>query len=135
MNEEGDDVELAPCSSCRRHVEVSEVRCPFCDATLSSLRAQRFEPASLTRAAIFGAAVAACSTPKSTPTPTEQNVQPVAAQLDASVPPIATTPDAPPDAAVPDAAVVDAGVPIKPKAIRKPPNKPYGAPPARRRLV
>ncbi|HEX6241930.1 MAG TPA: hypothetical protein VFZ61_13570, partial [Polyangiales bacterium] len=55
---------LALCSSCKRHVKVSETRCPFCSAAITLARSQPARsPRGLPggRAALFltGAALAA----------------------------------------------------------------------------
>ena len=150
--------ELVPCPSCKRHVTTREQVCPFCAHALPPARAQRIVLLGrVSRAAVFSAALAACADDKPkppAPAPAQgsddleklldQQPQPVEhAPIDASLA----------DAAAPDAAVVDAGVPpdagvakkkkkkqkveevpvkIEPDHIHA---KPYGAPPARRRIV
>src|SRR5687767_7672596 len=49
---------LRPCSGCRRHVEASEVSCPFCGVALDAAVAPRVARARLTRAAVFAGAAA-----------------------------------------------------------------------------
>jgi len=105
--------ELRPCEGCRRHVSISETSCPFCGATREVEQAvsSRFGRAS--RAAVFaGAALAstACGGKK----PAAQNVDnhSTEAQADAGV---ESPPPPPPD---------PNNIPM-----------PYGAPPARRRVV
>jgi hypothetical protein len=150
---------FAPCPACKRHVATHEVACPFC--------AHRFTPRAqhialvgrVSRAAVFSAALAACSNDKPPPpaAPPAQGSDDLEQLLDkqgnavepTAPPPIdAAVPE--PDTAVVDAGVADAGVVIKKKrrqqkeAVEKLPDtlpdriinaKPYGAPPARRRLV
>lgn len=151
---------FAPCPACRRHVATREVACPFC--------AHRFTPKSqhialigrVSRAAVFSAALAACSKDKPpAPTPPAQGSDDLEQLLDhdgsavehpTAPPPIdaaVVEPDAATDAAIADAGVPDAGVPVKKKKkvenVPPPPPppdarvmaKPYGAPPARRRVV
>ncbi len=137
---------LIACTGCRRHVRASESTCPFCGARVDG--APRSVPLGRrSRAAIFASAatLAACggkkqeppasgsSAPAPTPTPTTQ-------AADAAPTPDAALADAAPP---PDAAPVDAGKPDAPVHHLKhvpPPHdhpipKPYGAPPARRRVV
>ena len=130
-------MQLRPCTACNRHVAIEATSCPFCAAALG-VGSPAIDPARLSRAAIFvaGAAAAAlgaaslggCWTNKNTPAHAEQ------------------TP--PPDAAVraPDAAVVqqqqinvDDGQDVQNHPCFDGPQgpvcAPYGAPPARRRIV
>ena len=102
--------ELGCCPGCRRHVRVTDARCPFCKADVSAIAPQRATPSRLTRAAIFSAAALASGCEKEPPKPKT----PVAA--------------APKDAAI-DAAPVPPPDQVRHNA------KPYGAPPARRRIV
>lgn len=152
---------LAPCPSCRRHVTIDERTCPFCERPLPPLRAQHLALVGrVSRAAVFGAALAACSGDKQPPAPAQpppaqgsddleqlldndgrEVAHPDPPPSDAAVEPIA-------DAAI-DAGVPDAGV-VKKKKVRTRHErelerqldetrihsaKPYGAPPARRRVV
>jgi hypothetical protein len=66
---------LRGCSHCRRHVDVGEIKCPFCDVTLAGSSTSRPVAAAgrLGRAAVFaGATIAgtACWTDAKTPTTT-----------------------------------------------------------------
>lgn len=153
-------MELAPCPSCKRHVRLGVVSCPFCASALPALRARTFIPRAITRAAIFSAALAGCQDKKSTPAPAAGSAMGSALGSAAAVVPD----DAPPpvaDTAVStadDAAVADAGTEsgsaaamekAKAQKIRLEKDKkdadflkqrqhmakPYGAPPARRRIV
>jgi hypothetical protein len=105
-------MELRACPGCRRHVAVDETSCPFCALALPPESPRVLSPGRLSRAAVFAGAalVTACGgKPKPTDTTTTTTHQ-----ADAGV-----------DAAKPDAAVV-------PDHIQP---MPYGAPPARRRIV
>jgi hypothetical protein len=152
--------ELAPCPRCKRHVATRETACPFC--------AHRFTPRGqhialvgrVSRAAVFSAALAACSNDKAPAPapPPSQGSDDLEKLLDNDGKAVEhPTAPVPIDAAVaePDAAIVDAGAPpdagvaIKKKKKQQekvevatpPPDdriinaKPYGAPPARRRVV
>jgi hypothetical protein len=110
--------ELRPCEGCRRHVSISDAACPFCGTAreVEQPKSARFGRAS--RAAVFaGAALAstACGGKK----PAAQAVDNHAneTQADAGV---ATPPDH-----------SDPNDPNNPNNI----PMPYGAPPARRRVV
>jgi hypothetical protein len=154
--------ELVVCPGCRRHVTTREITCPFCACTLSPARAQRVVLVGrVSRAAVFSAALAACSDdkPKSQPPPPAHGSDDLEKLLD-DKPKVEHADIAPPiDAAVvvePDAAIVDAapppdaGVVVKKKRRKQEQQqetvkqidldriqnaKPYGAPPARRRVV
>lgn len=53
-------MQLAPCPHCQRHVKVSDVSCPFCEAALEIERPSRPAPSiRLGRAAMFAFTVAA----------------------------------------------------------------------------
>jgi hypothetical protein len=52
-------MDLAPCPSCRRHVSVREMRCPFCGDALPTLVARRLELPRSSRAAIVAAVLTA----------------------------------------------------------------------------
>lgn len=115
--------DLRPCSGCRRHVSIAERVCPFCAAPLAAAapRDPRHQVLGrLSRAAVFaGAALAttACGGKKAKTenvNNTEQHEQ--AIQTDAG-------PTFPPDKG-------SDGTPDK-----APVPMPYGAPPARRRVV
>jgi hypothetical protein len=147
---------FAPCPACKRHVATREIACPFC--------AHRFTPRAqhialvgrVSRAAVFSAALAACTNdkpPAPAVPPPAQGSDDLEKLLDNDGRTV-EHPTAPPpiDAAVaePDAAIVDAGVPDAGVVIKKKKKivdagvapidqrqmaKPYGAPPARRRVV
>jgi hypothetical protein len=113
--------ELRACEECRRHVSIEESACPFCGAArvAESAQASRFSRAS--RAAVFAGAVlatAACGGSK--PKASDSNIQNTdTQQADA------------------DAGVVELIPPDDPHPHRDPSNipMPYGAPPARGRMV
>ena len=152
--------ELVPCPACKRHVGACEVACPFCTRALPPARPQHAVVLGrVSRAAIFSAALAACSDDKPkqpAPAPPAQGGDDLEKLLD----PQPRAVDSPPlDAARADAALVDAGVPDagvppdagvvkkKRKRVQQEPvdpiklpdhihnAKPYGAPPWRRRIV
>ncbi|HUS29615.1 MAG TPA: hypothetical protein VMZ53_13975 [Kofleriaceae bacterium] len=154
-------MELSPCPACKRHVRIAAASCPFCATRLPVLQARRAIPRSLTRAAIFSAALAGCQTKQSAPAPSAGSAAPIVAPpapvADAADMPItgsnagsAVVAD---DASVAaDAAAAGSGVGsalrqeklhrLKEKRTQhiKIPDerqmaKPYGAPPARRRVV
>jgi hypothetical protein len=111
--------DLRPCSGCRRHVAIDERVCPFCSTELAagSPRAPLLGRAS--RAAVFaGAALAttACGGKKAQPqnVDTQQTVQ----QDAGTTAPDNTTPDT-----------------TTKEPEKAPIPMPYGAPPARRRIV
>jgi hypothetical protein len=110
--------ELRPCEGCRRHVSVSDAACPFCGTAREVIEpvATRFGRAS--RAAVFaGAALAstACGGKKPAPQPVDNHAD--AVEPDAGVP-------TPPDRGRADDPNNPNNIPM-----------PYGAPPARRRVV
>jgi hypothetical protein len=114
--------DLVPCTACHRHVALVERLCPFCatELPLAERRAANAGFGRLSRAAVFaGAALAttACGGKKKPDTMDNNNNQ--TATVDAAV---EQAPPPPPDQ-------VDT---VKPDHIEA---KPYGAPPARRRLV
>ena len=115
--------QLAPCKECRRHVDVRSAACPFCLAPRAPSEPRDVRFRRVSRAGVFaGAALvaSACGGKKggdTTPPP----------------PPPATA-----DAGVDAAPLVDALSPepvTAPEPERDRPKKPYGAPPARRRVV
>ncbi len=156
---------LAPCAACKRHIATREITCPFCGHAGSRPRVQHVALVGrVTRAAIFSAALVACSDDKPKPAlaPPAQGSDDLEKLLDHEGSEV-THPEAPPaiDASIatPDAAPIDAGV-LTPDAgvVRKKRRqqqkqqqieekvdvnvidqrhmaKPYGAPPARRRIV
>ncbi|HEY5922736.1 MAG TPA: hypothetical protein VIV11_13745 [Kofleriaceae bacterium] len=104
--------ELRPCVGCHRHVSVAERACPFCSAELAPGSPRSALLGRASRAAVFaGAALAAagCGGKKAKSDTTNQN----------------------------QTATADAGVeepPLPPDDKNNIPM-PYGAPPARRRVV
>lgn len=80
---------LQPCTSCRRHIDAGEPRCPFCGAgvrtTQSSVRAVLGR---VSRAAVFASAAAcASSTPHAASPPPPPPPDPVVTQKFATAPP------------------------------------------------
>ena len=151
-------IDLRPCSRCRRHVRFADESCPFCGAALAAPVAHRIPRGRLSRAAVFASAatLAACGGKK------EEQAKPPAgsgsATGSAEAVPAAADAAPTPDAALADAAEAapadaaappDAGdlhKPIDKKHVKKKPDeaahppvhpnpKPYGAPPARKRIV
>jgi hypothetical protein len=157
-------LELVPCVTCQRHVSVRETSCPFCAVSLPLRRARYAIPRGFARAAVFSAALASCSSSKdreATPagSAVQQGSDDLEKMLDPSHDPSARRAPladaAVADAELADAAVdaaidagVDAGVARKKKKVEhtrklnpddiirdQVPDMPYGAPPARRRVV
>ena len=151
--------ELVVCPACNRHVRAHEAACPFCSRALPRLRPQRIALVGrVSRAAVFSAALVACADKKPA-APPAQGSDDLEKMLDDKPKVEHSDTPAPIDAAVvvePDASIadagVDAGVPPDAGVVRKtkkvqtiervkPPDdriinaKPYGAPPARRRIV
>jgi hypothetical protein len=62
-------MDLVPCVHCNRHVGVTETKCPFCGRSVSIQRPQFAFARKLTRAAIFSAAVVACDSKSTKPSP------------------------------------------------------------------
>lgn len=144
--------DLQPCKACARHVRADDDACPFCQAPIRHRDVRPQLPGGrLTRAAVFAGAIGAIGAcdknaePAAPQTPPTATTDAAAARADAAAAVIA-------DAAIPDAALPDAALPdaapkkkrprAKPDAAvklshpdRAPIPKPYGAPPARRRLV
>jgi len=106
--------QLQPCTACHRHVASSETECPFCGAPIVGEPPRALPIGRLSRAAVFAGAALATScggTKKPADTTTTTQTGSGSAQT-----------EAPPDAApVP--------IPDHEQA------KPYGAPPARKRIV
>jgi len=132
--------ELRPCTECNRHVRADHDVCPFCAANIAPHVRRVMPSGRLTRAAVFasalagaGAGAAGCGPGPEPAAPTDdQHINPT------------------PDAMVPAPPIIaDAGVSFdetKPAADAAsgslvypdhdhPNPKPYGAPPARTRLV
>jgi hypothetical protein len=51
-------IDLRPCSACRRHVRVDASACPFCGAPAEAAQARSMPRGRLTRAAVFAAGTA-----------------------------------------------------------------------------
>jgi hypothetical protein len=110
--------DLRPCPECRRHVRVAEATCPFCAAALAPAAPPTLPVGRLTRAAVFtaGAALAVgagCGGKKPETQETIDNTTTTTAAPDAGTV-VEEPPPPPPDHDVP---------------------MPYGAPPARERVV
>ena len=123
--------ELRPCTSCDRHVAIDEATCPFCAAALAPAAPRPRPRGRLSRAALFASATlataAACGGGKAKP------VESTGAGGDTSGP---AAVDAGIDAA--EAREIEQDPDLQdPRRRRRdgPPNMPYGAPPARRRVV
>lgn len=126
-------MQLQPCAGCRRHVAVGSTSCPFCAAALGDAKASRDPLTRLSRAAVFVAAAAtsACWTSKAEPKHVDQ--QQTAVQQDAGV-----VVDAPVAKQLPnDDMNEDRHFQNHPcvDTPQGPMCAPYGAPPARRRVV
>jgi len=111
--------ELRPCAECRRHVSVDERECPFCSAALTAVVPTRVVLGRVSRAAVFASAAlatTACGPAKRSNVPAPQQL---------------------PDAAVklPDETKQTDQQPEKTEPEPSPAKMPYGAPPARRRVV
>ena len=103
--------DLRPCTGCRRHVAIDEAVCPFCSAELAPGSPHSPLLGRASRAAVFaGAALAAtaCGGKKAKTDTNNMNQQTADAGVDQPPPP-------PPD--------------------RNNEPMPYGAPPARKRIV
>ncbi len=84
---------LAPCPSCRRHVQVTEPACPFCAAALGGIAPAAFDPQAAPRrvahlALAVGASLAlgACPSPTSPANVYGAPPRPPAPRVDASAP-------------------------------------------------
>lgn len=125
-------MQLAPCEGCRRHVAIGSTSCPFCAVPLGAGKPARDPIARLSRAAVFIAATTTgCWTSKSEPKHVEQ--QQAAVQQDAGV-----VVDAPVAKQLPnDEMNEDRHYQNHPcvDTPQGPMCAPYGAPPARRRVV
>jgi hypothetical protein len=130
---------LRTCSQCRRHVAIDERACVFCHADLAAARPASDPLVRLSRAAVFVAGVAggvggaACWTNQSGPrhVSSKQSTRTVDAGVapDAVVGRGTNNPDNFPDPDYQDHPCYDPGNGQPPVCA------PYGAPPARRRLV
>jgi hypothetical protein len=111
--------DLRPCPGCRRHVRIDERTCPFCTAALDAGAPPALPVGRLTRAAVFsaGAALAAGAGCGGKTAPAQDPIDNTAAAVDAGPEPQPT--DAPAYVPPPDLDV----------------KMPYGAPPARERVV
>ena len=132
-------MQLRPCTACNRHVAIEATSCPFCSAMLVA-GAPVIDPPRLSRAAVFAVGAAAavlgsaslggCWTNKTAPS----HAHAQAAPPDAAAPA--------PDAVVEQQQIqVDDGQDIRQQnhpcfdGPQGPVCAPYGAPPARRRIV
>ena len=111
--------DLRPCPECRRHVRIDESACPFCAAALAAVAPPTLPVGRLTRAAVFtaGAALAVgagCGSKQ--PSAQDPIDNTVTTSVDAGAEPI--------DAEPVREAIPDHDIPM-----------PYGAPPARERIV
>jgi hypothetical protein len=107
--------ELRPCPQCRRHTRVDEMACPFCATSLRESGAPTLPVGRFARAAVFAGAMVASACGGAQKVDEQAQGPPPGSEADAGAP----------DAAQPPVQVVpDHDVPM-----------PYGAPPARRRLV
>ena len=109
-------MQLTPCGECRRHVDVSEAACPFCSAPLTAEPARSSRLGRMSRAAVFASAAlagSACGGKKPADTMNNKSGGDVTASSDAGV---EQPPPPPPDDRN--------NIPM-----------PYGAPPARSRVV
>jgi len=105
--------DLKVCAGCQRHVAITERVCPFCSAEQSVAAPTSSMLGRASRAAVFaGAALASTACGGKKPKADNVQNQNTAAQVDAGT--TQQEPDRKPDNAVP---------------------MPYGAPPARRRVV
>jgi hypothetical protein len=112
--------QLAPCKECRRHVDVRSAACPFCLAPRAPSDPREFSFRRASRAGVFaGAALvaSACGGKKGG---------------DTTPPPPPPTADA---GATGETSQVDAAAAELPPPDPREMAKPYGAPPARRRVV
>jgi len=105
--------QLQPCTACHRHVASSETQCPFCGAPIVAEPARVLPIGRLSRAAVFvGAALATSCGGTKKPADTTTTTQTGSGSAQTEVP-------------------VDAAVPVPDHEM----PKPYGAPPARKRIV
>lgn len=115
--------DLAPCPACQRHVRIDETACPFCAAALAPGEPRVLGRGRLARAAVFAGAALATTAGAAgcggKAKPADTNVENAAVDAGADEQP------APPDAAP----YVEPDYPDEIEAM------PYGAPPARHRLV
>lgn len=137
-------MQLSPCPSCKRHVAIDAASCPFCAIALAPA-SPAVDPGRLSRAAVFAfgaatlasTALGACWTNKSEPQHVQQHTTAVPDAAVAAQPDAAAAPQ-------PDAAVVQKANPNWEPHYQNHPCyntpqgpvcAPYGAPPARRRVV
>jgi hypothetical protein len=114
---------LEPCPHCQRHVAITEAACPFCAGALPTMAPRTFGLRGMSRAAVFaGATLATACGGAKHPVEAQHVARPPAMTADAGV----ASADAAtaPDEIVPTSPIYDHQIP-----------KPYGAPPARRRVV
>ena len=133
--------ELDPCPSCRRHVAVVEAACPFCGLVLAARTAQPLAANRLARAAIFvaGAALAGCWTNKPAPKDTAVKTSPPDAGVALQRADASTKPPHDDDENLkglgPNQRRYQHHPCTSPGNGQPPVCAPYGAPPARRRIV
>ena len=152
--------ELQPCEACRRHIRITEQACPFCAEQVARRSPLGSARSVILASALAGASALGCSDerpatkappPVDEPVAVEKPVEDdplVAMPYGAPPPPViadaAPVADAAPDAGAPDAAAKKKKRKAKTKVIKAPkpdpapvpiPNMPYGAPPARHRIV
>lgn len=130
---------LQPCPSCDRHVRSTDAACPFCAAPIAPEAPRPIPTGRLTRAAIFASALAtggaaACGSGQS------KAADPQPATADAGIANTAddNTPDTQPDAGDYIDPREDEYNDFRDRERDYDPNAepmPYGAPPARKRLV
>lgn len=154
--------ELQVCEACRRHIRVSERVCPFCTEQVTKRSPLGAARNVILASALAGASAMACSDerpatkappPVDEPASTPASDAAAAKAADDTIPAMPYGAPPPPpiaDAAPADAGAVDAAVAKKqkkrkakskviksplPAPMPDPPPMPYGAPPARRRMV
>jgi hypothetical protein len=127
----GDVIDLHPCPGCRRHVAVTDARCPFCGAAQVATAPHVVTAGRLSRAAVFATLAAGAVACGGKPVREDRKVEPIV------------------DAAVAEPASVDAPARPDDQVIQPDPDDwrnnrpscengvcpPYGGPPARRRVV
>jgi hypothetical protein len=121
--------ELQPCTHCSRHVRASDDVCPFCQTPIESRQIRpQLGPGRFTRAAIFAGAIGAIGACDKGQDAQEPQPPPPVVSDAGAVEGDGEFAEPPP---APDAAPVESDrVPEREMV-----PKPYGAPPARRRLV
>ncbi len=125
-------MQLRPCPACHRHVSIEESACPFCAGALVVAAPRAISLGRVSRALVFSAGLAACGSnkPVTQPPPDPGNGSAAVLAGDAGVP----ASDAAAVQQLPDDELGDRHRPGGGGG-DGPCCKPYGAPPARRRLV